>query len=1177
MSRSRRSISEPASPNLAPRTGVEHHSKQEQQQQQQQQHLHHQQQQPQQVVAPARRRSSVQSLNVLRKLSFTSSSSRSRLALSPGPALPPPVSSFSDLLDDNNSEGSSSRTTLSSSPNATTISSQDRSSCISGTPRHNLDTPDLLSNRKFGTVKRSQSRELGLHDFKILDGEFSKFVSKTGVHKANVLRLALLSFLRQKKGLTPSQHSILVPRSTDAVDSVSSDSFKIKVFQKWWSRILYAFRQRSINGSDRSAYLEALSGLLCRPEWSEDLATYRQLLYETLQLSIGKLDLKTVPLSVAAFSGKVLAYSFFFLPGVAQILINILNVSPQQISRIVETSFDKDKNVWFTGSQDDSDEEESADSNTADDDEQETYASAASDIKNYFPDYLSDCIGADNRQKLKIPLTSKPLHFLYGPWNRRWAAFSSDIFIAFLRHYYSILSCIFSHHSDFTSKPWNTHMASPGLATFHAFILYELDHVVQKPKRQSGKPSDNFDTVAVNPVPAIGKRRVDQLKVLSLIREILHNDENNAQYYERYCRQFENILHAVALSTKIYEFESCVVFADLAEEYISSLILLHPSTHQLVQICKDRAVDWGFWVGVAQKMLTTENTNTELRALSFLFNIWDNIPIGAPALSSWRRKSSMMSNADDRFGLYFDDYEGLRWKTTYWLLSLPMWKQYFCHWHPLVRGYYHRLLVWRIASVGPESDLLSSILFSNYNSDSRNLLHHQLKYTLSKVKMLIDGGVSISVERCFPVAHRVLDIRLNPAAVTQVGAGNTTSISDELIPADIRRMAPDFDSAYSPVSSGIFNHRPGAPIKTIASSSMINGGKANAFDVFDDIAYSYGASPQQPTGIGSATIGSRDSSETVRETPEKKKPSRVESLTSFFKRKSSKKDSPRLLSQEHRQNSMPSISSLSRSSSIASRRTSSSSSIKFQSLPVSVSTSPEAKSLFSIPEGNETNPSNAGTASLTMALIPPPPQLTRKSPELPRSFYRFGLSLCQSSVIKQRELIMGKRSAKNTPSKSPLKTNELLTSMARLPFGYSRTDSQSESVLDFYGDDDEVEDIRPALHLALASPDNVSVNDCMSNDSIYFSAITTPTSLVDNSSVLKKTTQPRVEMRQPALGTDEVKFWKYAGSSLAEWEIAVGEFEEFVRSSKIQSGISRLEDIKVPFMIAEIPNRAFGD
>jgi hypothetical protein len=317
-----------------------------------------------------------------------------------------------------------------------------------------------------------------------------------------------------------------------------------------------------------------------------------------------------------------------------------------------------------------------------------------------------------------------------------------------------------------------------------------------------------LNTVAVNAFPASGtRRRVDNLKILLAIRETLHNDDPCIPFYESYCQQFERILHAVTLSTNAYEVESCITLADLVEEYLSSLILTHSLTKQRVQIEKDKVVDWEFWIHVVQRMLSSDNCHTELRALAFLFNVWDNIPIGNGQGRSIHRPPSEGSNLE----FHVDDREGLRWSCTVWLLSPPMWKRYFCHWQPLVRAYYHRILCWRVASAGPESDLLSSILLSNYSADARELLARRLKYSYSRVARDATKARSLDAagpafEAAPPVVNRKLSIFLNPAA----------------------RSPPTFADNRN-MNGG----------SAITASQHLH--RVHAFDVFDDYAYSYPA------------------------------------------------------------------------------------------------------------------------------------------------------------------------------------------------------------------------------------------------------------------------------------------------------------------------------------------------
>lgn len=70
---------------------------------------------------------------------------------------------------------------------------------------------------------------------------------------------------------------------------------------------------------------------------------YEKLLYETLTWALNRLSLNTVPVSTSAFAGKVLAYSFFFAPGIAAPLLYLLRVSPVLVDRIVSVSFKDSK------------------------------------------------------------------------------------------------------------------------------------------------------------------------------------------------------------------------------------------------------------------------------------------------------------------------------------------------------------------------------------------------------------------------------------------------------------------------------------------------------------------------------------------------------------------------------------------------------------------------------------------------------------------------------------------------------------------------------------------------------------------------------------------------------------------------------------------------------------------
>lgn len=1012
------------------------------------------------------------------------------------------------------------------------------------------------NNNNASTADSNRNFKRDHEEFKMLDSEIGRFCSKTGVHKANVVRLALLPFLREQR----AEYSNILKKN------LSECSFRIKVLQKWWVSLLSTLRDKChpISNSDRNCYLEAISGLMARDEWNNPSFVntttryiYESLLYDTIKLAISKLCLKTVPLSLSAFCGKVLAYGFFFAPGIAPVLIHLLRVSQENIDRIVEVNFNS---------------------------ETDELNELSTMIKNYFPVHITRLIGhakgintlnpndPNNRLRPKAP---PQLPDLYGPWTRRWASTNSDVFIAFIKHYYSIISYLLPNN-----LPLNAHLASPGLIILHSFILGGFESFVKidsnggasgSSSSTTASPKETYpDTIAVSPIQTSAatpssssssspgnKKRVDQIKMLSAIREILHNDDNCLPYYEAYSRQFEKILHAITLKTSLFDVHSCISLADLIEEYISSLVLDHYLTRPRVQIQKDEAIDWKFWIRVVEKMLSSENSSTELRALALLFNLWENIPISSYSQLDANDEPQPNGGEDDELEFYLSSSDGLKWGVTCWLLSDRMWKKYFCHWQPLVRSYYQRILCWRIASVGNESELLSSILFSNYNSDARYLLKTRLLESFIRMEIIINDCVENSksvpaLEAVSPVVNRKLTITLNPACGNNSYENESTTRSlGSSTPGGITTPTNNTQSANS------------------SSHSQLR--RVNAFDVFDDIAYSYSTNNTYmttaelfPTNDGGGG-GSRASQETVRtttatpnnnddysnantnnnsnansgtNTPNTNGASTITSISNVIKKKWYKltgngySSSPNL----KRYSSVYDFSQP--NASINTRSVSGQSSPSFSSLSSSINTPVSGASSISTPPTPGSIKSSGSMDNLSTAngkknnkkkhnknsssLIPAPRQLLRQTPEIARSKYRFSLEFCEKSASKQYEAITRKNNTHNNMFlKSRQQKLQYDIIKPRLPFEFK------DDPLLGLDDNNDIEEEEKELEETIRNK-IVNENDIM-----------------------------------------DIK-WKYSGKSLTEWASTIGEFEEFVRSRKTL-GVSRLEDIGIPFLIAELP------
>lgn len=304
--------------------------------------------------------------------------------------------------------------------------------------------PSIKRLRSTSTHFSRKVNDDRIDDFKALETEYNSFTSKAGIKKANVLRLALLPFLRQQRSSVFNGNDVMS---------------RAQIFQKWWIGILNALRdyEKPVSGSDRAAYLEGIAGLVCRPEWFvKDLSPqvtsiFENMLFDTLRFVVGKLSLKTVPISVSVFAGKILAYAFFYAPGVAPVLLYLLRVPTTNVRRIVKLSFTKP------------------------DLRHVSLADAINLVKHSFPDHLNNLIGSEKVFKMntRVPPCPSEVPDLLGPWIRRWTNVNSDVFFSFFKHYYTIISQLLP-----AELPWNAHLASPGLLIIHAFILGIFDIVV---------------------------------------------------------------------------------------------------------------------------------------------------------------------------------------------------------------------------------------------------------------------------------------------------------------------------------------------------------------------------------------------------------------------------------------------------------------------------------------------------------------------------------------------------------------------------------------------------------------------------------------------------------------------------------------------------------------------------
>lgn len=545
-------------------------------------------------------------------------------------------------------------------------------------------------------------------EYTSLKNNCTKFASQKIAVKANFLRLTLLPFLR--KG-----NPKMFPPSADI-------DFQIKVLSMWWTQLLCVTSSnfKNVNVVDRNAFYEAISALMSRSEWldQQEKPIYQSLLTQTTNHILTKcLTISNLTVSQGAFAGKVIAYAYAFLPGFAGYFLGVLAVNERAIDRIIA----KDTLEPII-------------------------------LPNAACAHLKPLINA--RSFKSTPLeTNNAFTLEQRSGLTRHLSVDSTLFASFFKHFCVLQSKLLplDHYvdsSDFMEEGRvaaleaaysdkrrfeKIFLASPGILIILAWILGFFDQALlnmtqfvgsrnSSPygSRRNSRPSHTESPSFAHPTERI---RIDHLKILEAFREILHCDEDTSPYFLIFSGIFDRIFKAMAAEVRAHEMEGCVTVCNIVEEWISSVFAVRATKCQhLIHVHKQLLVDWPFWLKVVERMIDTDNTYTNIRALSFLFNVWPNLPNDESIPQLW----VSLGHTD----LKPQRTCSLLQRATQWIVSPPMWIKLFCHWSPLVRSYYHRLLCYRLASVGVGTkSWFLDVESANDLEESRQLLGNMLSFT----------------------------------------------------------------------------------------------------------------------------------------------------------------------------------------------------------------------------------------------------------------------------------------------------------------------------------------------------------------------------------------------------------------------------------------------------------------
>ncbi|KAL1301680.1 hypothetical protein AAFC00_005896 [Neodothiora populina] len=580
---------------------------------------------------------------------------------------------------------------------------------------HSTPVPRIVQGEKMaslGALSLPRKRDELWSVFRSLDGDFAKFQSKSSALKANVVRGSVLPFLRNYAE-HPSSFA-LRPEDLDR---------RANILNKWWTALLemlHGKNNQSISGTDRPAILDALSGIMDRPEWrlspsplcpltrrsmgvatsrnksSASLASsgvdfltesvhhnVRNMFVQNLQSQMGfvvdRMSLRNASASLVTFCGKATAYAFFFCPGIAEVLVRLWDTPVDTMRRVLnENNVGKFENL----------------------------NELSANIVSAFPPAIQQ-LGFVSlgkmlkhlRTQITLPLGTANIQW-YGYWLERWLGRESDLFYAFVKNFHILVTDYLP--PDTTKKE---HMCVPGMLLVHAQILANLDSTVHRDAGHSsgdglaGLPA-NFDDILADPdavastlplPPTNAIRVMAENRLIMLIRDFLSDRATeHPRARHLFAVSFNDLMQACARRSSIYDHSACYTLCDFLEE--SFLILVR---YEHMAPSHAGLINSKFWLDVCKKMISSQNTMTEVRLYAFLYTCWQTIT-GDP-----ERK------ADLCLGLLLDE---------------AIFERTFNHWCPMVRAYYMRLLCWRVgrydgdSEASPRTRLILKTLFIRLRS-----------------------------------------------------------------------------------------------------------------------------------------------------------------------------------------------------------------------------------------------------------------------------------------------------------------------------------------------------------------------------------------------------------------------------------------------------------------------------
>ncbi|KAJ5095447.1 hypothetical protein NUU61_004803 [Penicillium alfredii] len=701
-------------------------------------------------------------------------------------------------------------------------------------PKGAAETAASFSNSG-GESLRKKDELWGI--FRGLEADYQKFQSKSSSLKANVIRSSLLPFLGRHHLHASCKN--LRPEDLDR---------RVNILNKWWVGMLEMLNgkhNQSISGTDRPVYLEAVVGIMTRPEWRIPFPTahlnsgpadslkyastsvsetsdgsgssgsdflvesihhnirniFVQNLLSQMAFVVERMSMRHAPASLVAFCGKASAYAFFFCPGVAETLVRLWGTPSGMFRRILgESAGGRNGNM----------------------------RPYTQELALCFPMALRPLAFHSHapllrylRRKPDAPLntTNIPWH---SPWISRWCGRDTDLFYVFAKYTHILYAEYLPPDTEKAKR-----ILAPGLLLVHAQLLVTLEDTIYKqsvqqmPENPHVAAAITFDDfiesadASASSHPLGGgsnqHRSMAENRLVILLRDFLSEssaEPNRARLL--YAESFSGIIKSAAQKISLFDHNACFLLCDFIDEIL-------PIITRYSQSIETELFDWGFWLEVCRQMMQSHNSLTEVRVFSFLFSVW----------GTWT------ATEERKAGLCLE-----------FLLHEPIFYHYFNHWSPMVRAYFHRLLCWRVGRFNGEPSMLDSII---YETLADRLLRVWEYYIGFQSRAEEELTAPLSSAPCTPApGRRIIIIRCD----NQLSPVNLFVSFDRVVPP----VPPDQVPSHRRTGSADSTSSDGQPAKRRWGLLRSMFGSSSSAHSNDDLASSSSSSDDSESGTTDMTI-----------------------------------------------------------------------------------------------------------------------------------------------------------------------------------------------------------------------------------------------------------------------------------------------------------------------------------